>query len=63
MGVNPRNPRLPKSLSQKGQNTSCNVDWVCYIPRSVSPASKAGDVYSDLTQNADNQSVGPQGPP
>jgi small subunit ribosomal protein S12 len=33
---------------EKGQNTSCNADWVCYIPRSVSPASKAGYVYSDF---------------
>jgi hypothetical protein len=49
---------------EKAQNTSCINHWLCYIPRSVSPASKAGDILQRfLTQNADNQSVGPEGPP
>jgi small subunit ribosomal protein S12 len=35
-----------KTVFQKAQNTSCNDHRVCYIPRSVSPASKAGVIYS-----------------
>ena len=35
-----------KAAFQKAQNTSCNDHRVCYILRSVSPASKAGVIYS-----------------